>query len=104
MVGERAQIESEWLSLTRETLPALAAERGWPVRNDHCFQRILLDNACGGVWYEHISGRPAYRCAELPVLQQAVRLGQACVTGGADLLALNERSLIWRGKRGSSAP
>ena len=32
----------------------------WPVSEDHCFQRIVLDNVCGGVWYEHLD-RPAYK-------------------------------------------
>lgn len=33
----RTDREAEWLRLTREVLPALARERGWPVRLDHCF-------------------------------------------------------------------
>ena len=41
-------------ALTRERLPALARERGWPVSEDHCFMRILLDNVCGGVWREFV--------------------------------------------------
>jgi len=46
---DRAALEAEWLVLTRASLPALAIERHWPVSADHCFQRILLDNAVGGV-------------------------------------------------------
>jgi len=57
----RGVLEERWLALTRKTLPALAAERAWPVCADHCFQRILLDHAAGGVWYDHVAGRPAYR-------------------------------------------
>jgi hypothetical protein len=85
-----------WLTLTRETLPALAAERAWPVRADHCFQRILLDNACGGRWYDHIAGRPAYAHAGEAILQRAIALGEAAIAGTADLAALNRRSLAWR--------
>lgn len=94
----RAELEARWLTLTRETLPGLAAERGWPVRADHCFQRILLDNACGGRWYDHVAGRPAYRHADDAVLARAVALGEAAVAGEADLHALNRASLAWRGK------
>ncbi len=94
----RAALEQRWLTLTRETMPALAAERVWPVRNDHCFQRILLDNAVGGVWYEAVSKRPAYRHAEAAVLTRAVALGEAVLAGSADLVALNRQSLAWRGK------
>ncbi|MEG3163061.1 GCN5-related N-acetyltransferase [Sphingomonas sp. PB2P19] len=89
---------TRWLTLTRETLPALADDRRWPVRADHCFQRILLDNACGGVWYDHIVGRPAYRHAPPETLAAAIALGEAVIAGTADLATLNRRSLAWRGK------
>ena len=68
------------------------------MRFDHCFQRILLDNACGGVWYDRIAKRPAYRHAPDDVLREAVRLGEAALKGGADMDVLNESSLRWRGK------
>ena len=97
--SDRERLEAEWLALTRERLPAAAAARGWPVRFDHCFARILLDNACGGVWYDHVAKRPAYLHAPDAVLQEAVRLGRGAVAGEADLHALNDRSLRWRGKR-----
>ncbi|WP_308915081.1 hypothetical protein [Jannaschia sp. LMIT008] len=96
----RAALEAEWLALTRHTLPGLAAGRRWPVRFDHCFQRILLDNAVGGRWYDAIPKRPAYRHAPDDVLERAVALGRRVAAGDADLSALNGRSLDWRGKRG----
>jgi hypothetical protein len=100
---DRAALEAAWLELTRRALPALAAERGWPVRADHCFQRILLDNAVGGVWYDAIAQRPAYRHASDAVLADAVALGRAAVAGSADLPALNARSLAWRRQAKASA-
>ena len=99
---DRRVLETEWLRLTREVLPALAAERGWPVSADHCFQRILLDNALGGRWYDHVTGRPAYRHLSLEALTRAIALARAAEQGSADLHALNRRSLTWRGK-GQSA-
>lgn len=98
-VQDRAALEARWLRLTRVDLPALADVRGWPVRLDHCFQRILLDAACGGRWYDHIARRPAYAHAPDAVLARAVALGQAVAAGSADLRALNAQSLGWRGKR-----
>ena len=95
----RAELEARWLELTREILPGVAAEKRWPIRNDHCFQRVLLDNACGGTWYAYISKRPAYRRADAATLQRAIELGEAAVEGSADLAELNTRSLAWRGKR-----
>lgn len=96
---ERADLERRWFALTRERMPQLAGKRDWPVRFDHCFQRILLDNACGGPWREHIAS-PAYRNAPSDLLARAVALGTACVEGSADLVALNRQSLRWRGKIG----
>lgn len=92
----RSELEAAWLDLTRRELPALAGKRAWPVRADHCFQRILLDNAVGGVWYDAIQGRPAYAHAEEAVLAAALALGRSAVAGSADLHALNRRSLDWR--------
>ena len=99
MLCTRKALEERWLRLTRETMPALAAGRGWPVRYDHCFQRILLDAACEGVWYDRIAGRPAYAHADDRTLERAVALGEACVAGREDLEALNRRSLAWRRER-----
>ena len=96
MTDARAALEEAWIELTRRTLPALAAARGWPVRADHCFQRILLDNATGNVWYRTIRERPAYRHAEQAVLERAIALGLAAMAGEADLHELNRRSLAWR--------
>ena len=95
---DRAALEARWLRLTRALLPAAAPGRGWPVSADHCFQRILLDAACGGRWYDHIPARPAYRHAADTVLARAVALGEAVLAGDADLAALNVQSLAWRGK------
>lgn len=97
----RPAIEARWLELTRDQLPTEAPSRRWPVRADHCFQRIFLDNACSGVWYDHIPGRPAYAHASTPLLCEAIRLADAVLAGEADLHALNRRSLAWRRQRTS---
>ena len=92
-------LQARWLHLTRIVLPGLAASRGWPVRADHCFQRILLDAACGGCWYDHIGGRPAYAHVDPALLARAVALAEEAAAGTADLTALNRRSLGWRRAR-----
>ena len=97
MPHARATLEAAWLTLTRDTLPALARARGWPVTADHCFQRILLDNAVGGRWYDAVAGRPAYRHIAEAALASAVALGEQAIAGTADLHDLNRRSLAWRG-------
>ncbi|WP_076073280.1 hypothetical protein [Sphingomonas montana] len=104
-LADRATLQARWLDLTRHVLPRSAAARDWPVSADHCFQRILLDNALGGCWYDHVAGRPAYAHISDTELIAAVRLGEA-VLAGADLHALNARSLAWRraAKRAAAAP
>lgn len=92
----RRALERRWLALTRHTLPGLAGARGWPLRHDHCFQRVLLDHACGGVWYDAIRGRPAYRAAPDRILAAAVRLGLAVAAGEVDLAHLDRTSRRWR--------
>ncbi len=107
-MSDRAALEARWLDLTRRALPDVARARGWPVVADHCFQRILLDNGFGGVWYDHVTGRPAYAHADADALERAVALGEAALAGDADMAALNRQSLAWRGKapskRGDTAP
>lgn len=78
-------------------MPDAARARDWPVHFDHCFQRILLDNACGRPWREVIEA-PAYRNAGDDLLRRAIALGEQALTGERDLFELNRRSLELRGK------
>ncbi|GFE51916.1 hypothetical protein So717_36690 [Roseobacter cerasinus] len=92
-------LAAEYLRLTREEMPRLArsSRPDWPVREDHCFQRIVLDAICGGVWYDHLA-RPAYKNLTSDQARRAVALCQAIIKGEADLSSLNAQSLAWRGK------
>ena len=90
---------ARWRALTVAAMPARAAERGWPVRFDQCFQRILPDNAVEGPWRAHIAP-PAYANAADDQLARAIAPGEAALAGTADLATLNARSLAWRGKGG----
>ena len=94
---DRTALVERWFALTREEMPALAKARGWPVRFDHCFQRILLDNALGCRWRDRIAA-PAYQNARQATLERAIAIGEAAIAGEADLGLLNRRSLEWRGK------
>ena len=90
-----------YLHLTRIVMPTLArsTKRHWPVRNDHCFQRIVLDMVCDGVWYDHIA-RPAYRHISEAQAAKAVQLCDQIIAGETDLSVLNQQSLTWR-RRGA---
>lgn len=92
--GQRAR----WRDLVDTRLPQAARQRpDWPVRLDHCFARILLDNACEGPWRESVAA-PAWANMPSERLAVAIALGNAVLSGSADLALLNRRSLRWRGK------
>ena len=77
-----ADLVSRYAVMTKETMPHLArtTHTHWPVRNDHCFQRIVLDTICGGVWYDHLQ-RPAYKSLTHAQALQAVALCNDIVDG-----------------------
>ncbi|KAB1073515.1 GNAT family N-acetyltransferase [Methylobacterium planeticum] len=92
-------MQARWRDLVDRRLPEAARGRpGWPVRLDHCFARILLDNACGGPWRESVTA-PAWANMPPARLATAIDLGEAVLADRADLDLLNRRSLQWRGKR-----
>ena len=94
-----ADLVSQYMVLTKEIMPDLArtSHTHWPVRNDHCFQRIVLDAVCGGVWYDHLL-RPAYKNLTRDQATNAVDLCNDIISGDSDLVVLNRQSLMWRGK------
>jgi len=85
--------------LTGRVLPSMAAQKGWPVDQDHCLQRIVLDHVAGGVWYDYIA-KPAYAHLTADQAARAAALADDIRSGQADLSALNAQSLRWRGKLG----
>lgn len=106
----RETLQSTWTTLYRTTLPNLAREshskssasspsRRWPVSLDHCFARIILDNAVGITqpWAEAVKA-PATKNMSEEQLQNAIDLGQRIADGKEDLWKLDERSLELRGK------
>ena len=93
--------QTRWLALTKEQLPARARAERWPLRDDHCFQRVLLDAACGGRWYDHVPARPAYRHLDPERLGNAVALAERLAAEPDAVVLLREldaQSLRWRGK------
>ena len=96
--ADDAALRERWRELVGERLPEAArTATGWPVRLDHCFARILLDDACDAPWRERVAP-PAWRNAPPETLRRAIATGEAVLAGEADLDALNRRSLTLRGK------
>lgn len=99
-------LRARWKHLYATHLPALALSRDpaqpkWPVHLDHCFARIILDNAIGldRPWNQAIKS-PAVRTMTGEQLKCALDLGERVASGEADLVELNEVSLGLRGKKG----
>lgn len=95
------QLRHRYLELTNQVLPQLARSREFPVRFNHCFQRILLDNLFGRCWYEVLDRRqgPAYRQLSPAQLEQAIAIADRILASPDSYLhQLNRNSLLWRGK------
>lgn len=92
---ERERLAVRWLHLTRTVLPGMAAAQRWPIRFDHCFMRVCLDNALGRPWPEVVR-RPAIRHLDLDQLRAAVAVAERIQADPDALLALNQASLAWR--------
>ncbi|KAG6355062.1 hypothetical protein INS49_004143 [Diaporthe citri] len=98
-------LREQWNHLYRTHLPNLAkakdaAQPKWPVQLDHCFARIILDNAVGKdrPWNQVLKS-PAYKNMSREQLGSAIALGEKLSKGEEDLVALDERSLFLRGKK-----
>lgn len=98
-------LRDRWTHLYASHLPALAkardpAQKHWPVHLDHCFARIILDNAVGidKPWTKAVKA-PAVRNMTVEQLRDALALGERVARGEVDLGELDGISLRLRGKR-----
>ena len=99
--GAREELLARYRALVDHELPDAARVGGWSLRANHCFGRVLLDDAVGGCWYDHLdrAAGAAYRQLDDDRLAGAVALGERLLTEGDPLLrTLDARSLRWRGK------
>ena len=99
--GQLTRLRHQYLDLTNQVLPGLAQLRQFPVKYNHCFQRIVLDNLFGCCWYEALdrSKGPAYKQLTQEQLEQAIEIAQAVIVQpDAYIQQLNQNSLRWRGK------
>ncbi|KXT10770.1 hypothetical protein AC579_2319 [Pseudocercospora musae] len=103
--AELEELQQRWKYLYHEYLPSLAkakhdSQKSWPVKLDHCFARIVLDNAVGvdKPWTEVVKS-PAIKNMTTTQLQSAISLADKIVQGHVVLVDLDERSLELRGKQ-----
>lgn len=90
-------LREKYLDLVNKQLPAAARDGSYPVRFNHCFARIILDNICGCEWYKMIE-KPAYKHMTEAQLKQAIALGEELLTNPEACFAANTASLQYRGK------
>lgn len=95
-----------WKDLYAKKLPSAAKERQgsqkvWPVSLDHCFARIILDNAVGKdvPWMAKLKS-PAYKHMDVQQLQDAIDMAHGILAGKLNLVDLNRKSLELRNKKG----
>lgn len=104
-MANNKDLQQAWTELYSKILPSLArardpAQRQWPVRLDHCFARIILDNTVGEgreQWDKRLK-RPAVKNMSREQLQNAIELAGRIKDGKEDLVALDLQSLEARGK------
>ena len=95
------QLQNRYLELTNKLLPQIAKQRGFPVRYNHCFGRIILDNLFGCCWYEVLDRKQgaAYKQLTEEQLSKAIALAEAIIARPNEyIVQLNNNSLRWRGK------
>ncbi|MBE9008610.1 hypothetical protein IQ250_00055 [Pseudanabaenaceae cyanobacterium LEGE 13415] len=99
-MDQLTQLRNQYLELTNRVLPSLASSRKFPVRYNHCFQRIILDNLFDRCWYEVLERKriPAYQQLSEDQLEKAIALANTIIAQPDSYLEqLNQNSLRWRG-------
>lgn len=93
------QLRIRYLKLVNQELPTLAKQRQFPVKFNHCFARIILDNLFGCCWYEAIDRQKgaAYKQLSIEQLQEAIEIAEAIIDRPDSYIQqLNLNSLRWR--------
>ena len=95
------ELRAQYLKLVNQELPQQAKERDFPVRFNHCFARIILDNLFQCCWYEKIDRKKgaAYKQLSAEELEKAIALAEKIINSRDRYIQeLNQNSLRWRGK------
>ncbi|OUX89887.1 hypothetical protein [Alteromonas sp.] len=100
--SERAMAIASYLEFTKILLPTMAKAANklntWPIQNDHCFQRVVLDTICQAPWYDVIPS-PAYKNLSLEQARAAKALCEKIANNQVCLTTLNNKSKAWRNKQ-----
>ncbi|OYR54847.1 hypothetical protein DJ71_27135 [Halorubrum sp. E3] len=96
--ADLSALRERYRRVVETELPQEARSQGsWPIEDDHCFARVVLDNLYQDRWDAHIEKRPAYKQLSPSELRDAIRIAEQLLETGAPLVdELNQRSLEWR--------
>lgn len=99
--ADLSRLRRRYRRLIQTELPRAAREGDWPIREDHCFARIVLDDVFGDVWYDHVAGRPAYEHLSASELRTAIAVAERLLDEGRPLVETLNRNSIRRRRRRS---
>ena len=94
-------LRQRYMEMVSDTLPNMSKSRDWPIRFDHCFARVILDQVFQGCWYDHIDRKKgaAYKQLNSAQLLDALTIAGRILQGPDEVLVdMNKQSLRWRGK------
>lgn len=95
-------LRQKYLNVTEKILPQMAEENSWSITEDHCFQRIVLDNIFEDIWYNHLSkegDEPAHKQLNKDQIITALDIANVMQRRGREKVEkLNNKSLEYRGK------
>ena len=99
MTDTLSVLRQQYLSLINQQLPEKAKHTAMPVRFNHCFGRIVLDNLFQDCWYNHLSRKqPAYKQLDELQLRRAIAIATDMLQSPKLATELNRNSLVWRKK------
>lgn len=97
----RKSLEKEYLYLSGEQIPQQARTEAWPIHENHCIQRILLDRLFDDKWNHHLKkkNKAAYKQLSNVQLGRLLFLTYQLMEEGKPLAQVwNESSLNYRSK------
>ncbi|SNR70048.1 hypothetical protein SAMN06264855_14213 [Halorubrum vacuolatum] len=96
---DMTDLQDEYDRKVNRMLPQVAAAvGGWPIRFDHCFGRVVLDNVFEDEWYGHVES-PAYKNLSEAQIREAIEIADRMLQEGRPAVEeLNDKSLEYRGK------
>jgi hypothetical protein len=81
------------------TLPIVSVQQQWPIKYNHCFARIILDNVFEDCWYKHLDRtKVAYQQLSYDELLKANKIIQLLILDRTKkaINILNARSFKYR--------